>query len=164
MGSPGPCFIRQAVWGDSSSLLAWRNDAATRSASRDQSLVDPTDHHRWLEFMLTDDTSWLLVAEDAVQTPIATLRFDRLDDLPDSFEVSITLAPSVRGEGWSPIVLASGEDWLRAHEPVATIVAAVRASNAASLHLFISAGYSLDSQTADLVTLSKRFTQSQAEQ
>ena len=66
-GDPIPAVLRYrpATAADERLLLAWRNDPATRAASRRTEVVDAAAHARWLADVLTDPERVLLVAERA---------------------------------------------------------------------------------------------------
>ena len=149
-GSPGPSSVRVRAAGaaDAGLLLGWRNDHATRAASRDQEPVAPEDHRSWLSGVLASDRRHLLVGEDA-RGPVGTVRWDRLaegtgstQERPQVWEVSITVAPDRRGEGLAGGLLDAGERWLRREVPAArSLLAAVRSDNLASRRVFVSAGW-----------------------
>ncbi len=140
-------WVRRATPGDSDLLLAWRNDAETRMQSIDTAPVLPGDHARWYAAVLRDPDRDLLVVGSG-DAHVGTVRFDRLD--PGSIEVSLTLAPEVRGQGLAGTVLACGEEHLSSSSGAAVrVVARVREDNHASLALFRRAGYSpADDRTA----------------
>lgn len=129
--------VRDAGRADAELLLAWRNDEQTRSWSRDSRPIALADHTAWLDRVLADPARLLLVFES--DSPLGTVRFDLVE--ADTWEVSITLAPTHRGRGLSGPMLAAAEAALRARHPAGTILASVHHNNAASLRLFHTAGY-----------------------
>ncbi|WP_020663363.1 GNAT family N-acetyltransferase [Amycolatopsis benzoatilytica] len=138
--------VRDATEDDAELLLSWRNDPATRQASRSAGVIDLDSHLRWLRRVLTAPDRILLVAMRA-GTPVGTVRFD--DEGDREWEVSITLAPGSRGRGLSRPVLAAGEQALAARTDAAAVLAAVHPDNAASAALFERAGYLEDAPAAD---------------
>jgi RimJ/RimL family protein N-acetyltransferase len=131
--------VREATEADAAMLLDWRNDERTRRWSRTTRPVAMDDHIRWLRAAVGAPSRLLLVAEAVEQTPVGTIRFDRV--AAGVWEVSITVAPDQRGRGWSAPLLAVGERELRRRREVTTVVASVHADNAVSLALFHGAGY-----------------------
>jgi spore coat polysaccharide biosynthesis predicted glycosyltransferase SpsG/RimJ/RimL family protein N-acetyltransferase len=130
---------RRARSDDAPLLLAWRNDPVTRAASRSTAEVDPAEHEAWLHRVLADPGRMLLVVEDRGE-PVGTVRFDREE--PGLWEVSVTVAPEVRGRGLAHRVLAVGEAaWRREVGTGPRVLASVRPDNTASARLFRSAGY-----------------------
>ena len=83
-------------------------------------------------------------AEDA--RPAGTVRYDLLPEQAGSrarWEVSITVAPDLRGRGLGSAALSAADSWLIACEPAAAeIVAYVRRTHIGSLRLFERSGYS----------------------
>ena len=134
-----PVGLRPATAEDADLLRRWRDDPATRAASRSTATVDAESHRAWLARVLGDRGRHLLVGFDD-QGELGTVRWDRVDD--GEWEVSITVAPDRRGEGLAGRLLATGEGWLADREPAtSTMLAAVRADNQPSLRLFRSAGF-----------------------
>ncbi|MET0433250.1 MAG: bifunctional UDP-2,4-diacetamido-2,4,6-trideoxy-beta-L-altropyranose hydrolase/GNAT family N-acetyltransferase [Cellulomonas sp.] len=130
---------RPATADDADLLLGWRNDPATRSASRDQDEVPRAAHVEWLQRVLAAPDRLLLVVEHTGR-PAGTVRFDREAD--GLWEVSITLAPHARGRGLAAGVLDAGERaWRERVGDGPAVLACVRPDNAASARLFERAGY-----------------------
>jgi RimJ/RimL family protein N-acetyltransferase len=125
--------VRPATMADAELLLAWRNDPDTRAWSRTGDTISLADHRDWLATALTNPERVLLIAEYRGR-PVGTVRFDFGND---AWEVSITLAPSARGQRLALPVLLTAE----AHLDHPTIHATVHRDNAASLALFQRAGY-----------------------
>jgi spore coat polysaccharide biosynthesis predicted glycosyltransferase SpsG/RimJ/RimL family protein N-acetyltransferase len=157
--SDAPVVARPATLEDSSLLLRWRNDPATREVSRSSDLVSWEGHSTWYERTLGNPRRELYVVERGA-TPVGTVRFDALEssgaaDDPaaagatEEWEVSITLAPEARGHGLSRPVLNAGEDAFGQRHPEATVVAAILPDNAPSQRLFAGAGYVLDPDRDD---------------
>lgn len=133
--------VRPAVLDDAALLHSWRNDPLVRSLSRSTDPISLDDHAAWLRSSLATSDRHLLIVESAGDaTPAATTRYDLLPDGAGSrerWEVSITVAPEMRGRGLGRAALEASDAWLIAREPAASeIVAWVRRSNAGSLRLF----------------------------
>lgn len=133
-----PVTARPARREDSSMLLRWRNDPATREVSRSTAPVSWQDHTGWYARSLADPDRELYIVERG-GAPVGTVRFDALEG--PEWEVSITLAPEARGRGLSRPVLAAGESAFAARHPGAVVVAAVLPDNLPSQRLFAGAGY-----------------------
>jgi len=128
--------VRAANRGDSALLLAWRNDSETRAWSRTTDPVAVDDHEAWFTRALDDPDRRLLIAEQDGR-PIGTVRFDREGG---HWEVSITVAPEVRGQKLAVPMLLAAESTLTRED----IRACVHQDNRASLALFVRAGYRQD--------------------
>lgn len=134
---PAPLRARVATVSDAQFLFEWRNDPASRRASRSHDPVPWPNHLVWLRRVVADEDRHLLVIEQAGE-PIATVRWDR--NGANSWEASITIAPAARGRGMSRAVLAAGEEWLVSDVPV-QLLATIHISNIASQRLFRGAQY-----------------------
>ena len=146
--------VREVSEGDASLLFDWRNDAKVRAASRNTNPLEWDDHYSWvLRTMDDSDRHLLLVTRD--DRPVATIRFD-LVAVPDhAWEVSIAVAPNLRGQGLGPGVLSAGEEYLRRLPRRASkVYAAMRSENHASVRLFRAAGYTEQERPAESRLLS----------
>jgi RimJ/RimL family protein N-acetyltransferase len=129
---------RPARADDAQLLLDWRNDPATRAASRSTAPVEPEQHERWLAAALADPERVLLVVEQGSE-PVGTLRFDLA---AGESEISVTIAPARRGQGLASQAIAEACELVLAARPaLGRIVAEVRAENEASAAGFERAGF-----------------------
>ena len=133
--------IRPATLADSNLLYDWRNDPATRKASRNQDEITPDRHQQWLRETLSGNNRRLFIAETG-QTPVGTIRLDFADEV----EISWTVAPSVRGHGWGKKMVA-----LVAESVNCDLVACVRTENNASRKIAEAAGFDPAGQQDDLL-------------
>ena len=137
--------VRPATTDDAQLLLDWRNDPEARSRSRSSEVIDLDGHLAWLGRTLASPDRHLLVVETAEGAPVATTRYDRLApdaDGGDRWEVSISVAPGLRGQGLGGATLHASDEWLRGAEPAAVaVVAHVRPDNTSSRRLFLRSGY-----------------------
>jgi RimJ/RimL family protein N-acetyltransferase len=152
MGEPGSrdnaVLVRPAVGADSELLLAWRNDPEVRARSRSSEPIDRAAHGEWLRRSLITPTRHILVVQSVEDgRPIGTTRYDLLDESDlerprAHWEISIAIAPEVRGRGFGQATLAASDAWLVDAEPtVAEILAWVRPDNVGSRRLFERNGY-----------------------
>ncbi|MCQ9163669.1 GNAT family N-acetyltransferase [Arthrobacter sp. STN4] len=136
----GP-VARLATVDDASILFEWRNDPTVRGVSRNARELTWEGHIAWLQKVLASPLRLLFIVESG-RKPIGTVRFDAHDTDAQRWEVSITIAPSLRGRGLGNAVLASGEAFLFTLQPEARLFAEMLESNEASYRLFTTAGYS----------------------
>lgn len=130
--------VRVATTADADRLLAWRNDPATRAASRRPGAVTPADHLTWLAASLERADRHLLVgALDGVA--VGTVRWDAEPD--EEWEVSITLDPDARGRRLAGPLLRAGQEWLARRSRPVTALAVVHRDNRPSARLFLREGY-----------------------
>ncbi len=87
--------LRRADLNDAERLFAWRNDPATRAASKDQRPLDMETHLNWLSSVLVDPDRNLLIAELDGEA-VGTCRADLLENVS---VISWTIAPESRGQG-----------------------------------------------------------------
>ena len=144
-GEPSPVAVRPAVAGDADLLLGWRNDPGVRGWSRSSEPIDRESHAAWLRRSLTDaDRHILIVSAVADGVAVGTTRYDvrSADGSRTRWEISIAVAPEMRGRGFGDATLRASDAWLLATEPAAAeIVAWIRPANAGSRRLFERNGY-----------------------
>jgi RimJ/RimL family protein N-acetyltransferase len=129
--------LRPATSSDASLLRAWRNEPATRAASRNTAEVGEAEHRAWLARVLADPRRMLFVAERGGD-PIGQVR---LDAAGEGWEISVSLAPEARGAGLGSALIERGVEQLRAAGREGPVEAWVRADNAPSLRAFRRAGF-----------------------
>ena len=132
--------MRPATEEDADLLLAWANDPVTRAAGSHPSPIDPASHRRWLADHLASTASRLLVGLDD-DRPIGQVRLDADDE--GRVEVGIAVAAETRGRGIGRALLAAGLAAGLADPDLAVevFVARIRPDNAASIALFMGAGF-----------------------
>ena len=137
----GGLEIRSATMADSDLLLGWRNDASTRLASRNDDEVTPQQHQQWLRETLNGENRRLLIAESN-KTPVGTVRLDFADEV----EISWTIAPAARGQGWGKKMVACV-----ARLANCDMLAYVRKENIASRKIAVAAGFDPAGKKDDLL-------------
>lgn len=130
--------LRLAGSGDRDLLLAWANDAATRSASFHPDPIDRATHEAWFarRLAMTDGRIWIGVVDGR---PIGQVRVDR--DSDGRGEVSISVAEEARGRGFARKLLLAGMAAATRELGITTLVALVRPENTRSLALFRKVGF-----------------------
>jgi spore coat polysaccharide biosynthesis predicted glycosyltransferase SpsG/L-amino acid N-acyltransferase YncA len=147
----GDVTARRAELDDASALYDWRNDPSVRAVSRTKDELSWDGHIAWLTQTLAREDRELWIIQRYGE-PVGTVRFDCLErdcdaETPSSvWEVSITVAPSLRGQGLAGILLREAEaEFLRSRpeEERAHVefVAEMLESNPASRKLFENGGY-----------------------
>lgn len=134
--------LRQAASEDSEMLWLWRNDPVTRRASRTTEAISWTVHERWLASVTSSPDRHLLIAE-ADGLLIGTVKFDRRQTEPGTYEISINVRPDSRGSGVGRAVLSTACAEFAATQGAGRIVAGVHERNEASRRLFEGCGFSL---------------------
>src|SRR5438128_1425001 len=128
--------LRRATAADSRRLWEIRNEESVRVVSLDTAPIPFERHERWLAARLTATSAPIFIV--GAPDDVGYVRFDAA---PGELQVSIALAPHVRGRGLGPAALRAAMTALDVgggHEPV---VALVRRDNAPSLAAFARAGF-----------------------
>jgi UDP-2,4-diacetamido-2,4,6-trideoxy-beta-L-altropyranose hydrolase len=143
--------LRRAETADAYRLWLWRNDEATRLASRNRAPVAWDDHLAWFRRALADPARAFFIGETN-GWPVGVCRLDREGP---AAEVNITVAPDFRRCGIGRAILGAIEEEARATS-LRWLIAEIRWSNRASLKIFWLEGYRLRSLRWGFVTLRKR--------
>ena len=132
--------LRPAAIDDARQLWTWANDPDVRAMAFDGNPIAWTDHVRWLESRLEDDTSQIYVADDEEGGAWAQVRFDGVGDGDVITDVSID--PSHRGHGLAAPLLVAATQRLRGDcAGLRQVTAKVKDGNRASLRAFAGAGF-----------------------
>ena len=132
----------------SRAIWEWRNDPVTRSMSRSKDLVSWEDHSSWYQKTLANPKRIMYVGI-IEQLPIGFVRFDSINNIEDSFEISININPAERGKGLGLEVLKNSLHKLKQERPlVKRIIAEVKKENPASNRLFVSCNF-IPQQTSE---------------
>ena len=134
--------IRIATEGDSEKIFEWRNHQTVRAVSRNSEVISWEDHQKWLVEVLSSRVQALLIGYSN-GLEIGVVRFDSRDY---EAEVSIYLVPGIKESGLGSDLLQIGEQWFTTHFPqIQKIFACVLGDNGRSNHLFLGAGYRVES-------------------
>lgn len=143
--------LRSATGADSDFLLELRNDPTARAHFHNPNPVAPDEHTQWMLSVLADQNRYLYIILNGKQESIGQVRFDVEGDLA---EVSITLKATCRGKGYgTESIRSSSEHFLTESTTVKKIKACVRGGNPVSVQAFKKAGYSIDTESPELVVL-----------
>src|SRR5262249_50823806 len=134
--------LRRTEMADTDALFAWRNDPLTRRNSRITDLVPREDHDRWFARMLARSEGRLYIGEVSGERA-GVVRFDVIGACV--FEVSITVAPSLRSRGHGRRLLGIA---LKTMAPC-VLIAEIKDENVASKRLFTSCGFQLIGYSED---------------
>ena len=147
--------LRDATAADAHTLWIWANDPDMRRAAGRTREIAWTEHVQWLRGQLAGDRGLIFIAETAASEPVGVIRFDTGDGWRTA-RLSYEVAPERRGRGIGGELVSAGVRALRERHPASTLVADVRADNAASLRIFDSAGWERAGREGDLVTFGLR--------
>lgn len=130
--------LRLANIEDTQDILRWRNDPLTRAMSRNNDIIEDTQHRIWFNQALQDSKRLFLVGMYA-EKKIGMVRFDQQQ--LKRWEINICLAPEARGKGMGKLILKSALLHFLSQYPEASIIADIKKINLASLRLFESMGF-----------------------
>lgn len=135
--------LRHAIPEDSKDCFTWRNDPQTRAMFINSDPVAWDDHCTWFDSVLFAPDRSLLIGL-ANGKKIGTVRYD-LDPQENRAEISVTIAPHMRGQGIAHKLITGGEAELP--EQIKILIARIKPENTASRRAFEKAGYT--EQTAE---------------
>ena len=112
----GEVRLRPATIADAELLFVWRNDPLTRQQSIRTQPVEWESHLAWLAASLQNPDRQLFIAEQALPVEQATVVLGtvRADKMDEEYELSWTVAPEQRGNGWGRKMVAALIDQLPA--------------------------------------------------
>jgi UDP-2,4-diacetamido-2,4,6-trideoxy-beta-L-altropyranose hydrolase len=136
--------LRAATQDDAQLLFEWRNHPSIRAISNNSAPIKWESHQYWFNKVRQDSSRPLYIAVQA-GIEIGVIRFD-IDGV--QAEVSLNLAPDLKGRGLGTQLLIQGEQQLvREHPRVLKLMAKVLEGNKASHRLFRRCGYQFRSDT-----------------
>ncbi len=140
--------LRPAGWVDEELLLRWANDQDTRKNSFCSEFIGPKEHQEWLSAKFADPDCRLWLVSLAGGGQAGMVRFDLG---AESAEISVNLAPDLRGQGMGSIVISAAcAKLFRGEQGMESIIALVKAENHASLAAFIKAGFVAEGENEHL--------------
>lgn len=142
-------ILRRATIDDSGTILTWRNDPDTRSASFSDRVISVEEHEAWLTARLTsthDESIWIIERDGRA---VGNGRI-KIEDR-DRAEISIVIDPDLRGQGLGCASIRLLVQAVRrmSRRPVAYI----RPENERSIKAFNAAGFYVKTFTVDRMEL-----------
>ena len=143
LGPPGPFSLHLATISDCDLYFNWANDPFVRSQSFNSEPILYPAHSEWFEASLYSDSALMFILKDCTGFPLGQIRFSRDPIHRTRIKISFSLDASARGHRLSTVLLDMGLGALCKYwEDVTIIYAQVKIGNAASLHSFLSYGFS----------------------
>lgn len=130
--------LRRARQEDCETLHDWRNDPLVRLNSFNTEAIPLSEHRKWYEGKINEDTCLFFVGEDGDGSPVGQIRFDRH---AGEATVSVSVAPTKTGRGIGTTIVQLGCMELRKTWPGVSIIALVKKDNPASATMFEKAGF-----------------------
>ena len=134
-------LARSATLADSGLVLEWRNHESSRKHSTNNRVIDKVEHEKWYQNRIKqiDDQSFWIFGNETSQ--LGYVRFDRLIDSKNTFEISICINPEFQNRGHGTEVLAKSLFLQFEKHPTSKIIARVSRNNSSSLSLFAKANF-----------------------
>ena len=140
---------RPVSLGDAELILRWRNSASARNASRSPNEITDFEHGNWFGARLSRvllEPFWIV---SILEKEIGYVRLDRVEDMANSYMISIFIIPEFRGLGNGQRMLKEALESAISEIPVTNFRAVIRKSNKSSIALFQKFGFR---STGDLDT------------
>lgn len=137
--------VRSATLNDSKDIFTWRNDVQTRQMSHNSDVLTWDEHSRWFEATLASENRRLLVCiERKTNSKVGIVR---LDIGTDSAEISINLAPNMRGKGLGKVCLIQAIKSFQCSFPQhKTLNAEIKPENLSSQKSFEGVGFKFNKE------------------
>lgn len=131
--------LRKIKKEDCIDLYYWRNDIVTRRSCFNSKIISYRTHREWFKNSLANRQRYLYIVEDSKRGKIGVLRVDRLS--PHVAEISINLAPNMRGKGYGAKLLQQMcRKFIHGNQKI-MFLARIKKENLASLRVFKKAGF-----------------------
>ena len=122
-------------------IWEWRNDPLTLKMSINQNIISFEDHILWFEKILLDKSKSLYLGEES-KVLIGVIRFEQSNINKDIHDISLNIAPSMRGKGLGKKLLIHGiEAFKKEERPCRYFRAVIKKENTRSQKLFKSCGF-----------------------
>ena len=132
-------LLRPATFADSDVMFFWQQDVSTRQYARNTEAPSHEQHESWLKKKL-NDPNCLFNVMTVGNEPVGVLRFDRVANSENTFEISILVSPAYRKKGYASAALRLS----RLLFPNLEFYAEVHSDNQVSHQLFLSTGFVFD--------------------
>ena len=144
-----PIIISHFVKEDINNLFKWRNDTLTRQMSHFQETVGWNEHLKWCQDVLANKNKLLLLC--SFKEKNKKIAVVRVDIKGTSTNVSINLAPQIRGQGLAKPCLSACIDYFYSKcNFVQILKAEIKVDNIPSQKIFESLGFVIKNKTNSL--------------
>ena len=150
-------LVRFAVKEDCNDIFKWRNDKYSVKMFRTSKSVTLQEHKRWFNKILLNKTNkYLFICLNKKNEKIGVVRFDIKNN---DAEISINIAPEMRGKGLGTKCLIETIIYSQKHlSNVAFLIAKIKNINKASQKIFLSAGFDLNDEVDDYIIYRRKFS------
>ncbi len=138
MSADKQLYLRKGTMGDIDLIFGWANDPVTRANSFSTDPIPYEDHVNWFGRMM-DNPDRILYIMMADEQPVGQIR---LDIEGEEAEISYSIAPDKRGQGYGGHIIRLICEEVRKNMPeVLRLTASVKTANLASQKCFINNGF-----------------------
>ncbi|WP_020401536.1 UDP-2,4-diacetamido-2,4,6-trideoxy-beta-L-altropyranose hydrolase [Gracilimonas tropica] len=138
--------VRKATEEDIDDLFEWANDPVARKNSYRQEKVEYASHVKWVVNKLSDSDCLFLIFEKIKSQKIGFVRFDI--DEHKNWIISINVAPSQRGKGYSVELLRRAVKYFIKMKGKRVVWAYIKKVNIASIKAFERAGFEVQKEVS----------------
>lgn len=122
-------------------IWTWRNDPLSSEMSKMQNKISFEDHSFWFKNILLDETKKIYVGEE-LNVPLGVIRFEQSINDSKAYNISINVAPVIRGKGFGKRFLnKSIEIFKKEENKCRYLFAYIKKKNISSQKLFESCGF-----------------------
>ena len=134
-------FIEKATISHSKLIWKWRNDEETRSMSLNSEFINWLDHKSWFANILNDINTYIYLGKFKKKI-IGVIRFNKIENASDIYEVNINIAPDMRGKGYGKILLNNGiKEFSYENKTAKYLKAKIKNNNNKSKKIFFNSGF-----------------------
>ena len=127
----------------SKKIWEWRNDPVTLNMSFNDKKVSWDEHQKWYKEKLNTKKSIIYISQNH-EVLLGVVRFDNFENKNQIYEISINIAPEMRGKGLGKMILnRSKETFLKENKNCSTIKANIKKENKISINLFLKCGFKI---------------------
>ena len=133
-------FCRLITSEDSSDVLTWRNNLASREMSMNSSVISPVEHSNWFADMLASEDHIGLIGEfNGQKIGVVFMVINA-----GTSKVSINLNPQYRGRGFAASLLRNSILEVQKLFPtLQQFTAEIKDTNTASMKIFVQNGFNM---------------------
>ena len=139
-------FCRLITPDDSSDVLTWRNNLASREMSINSSVISPVEHSNWFANMLANEDHIGLIGEiNGQKIGVVFMVISA-----GTSKVSINLNPLHRGKGFAASLLKSSiMEAQKLFPTLQQFTAEIKDTNTASMKIFVQNGFNVHIKKAN---------------
>ena len=136
--------FRKATLEDSKLYFNWVNDPSVREQSYHSSRIDFTDHNKWFESKLKDDSCMMLIFQNEENLNIGQIRIQK--ENKNEALIGISISVEHRGKSYAKEMLKIASNRFLKSNPEFRINAYIKEKNSNSKYAFEKAGFEFENK------------------